>query len=236
MNSANIVSSPACSRVIAVLLVDGSRQNELLVRTCLKDTSYRVDVVENDSLAYDRIQNGHYDLILTNIPPAAGANLARRVREWERIAGRAPRPLIALTYDPAGAGSEYGDDVESGAPRTRAVDRQLLLDALNRYEASRSKPVATNVAASINALAAVYLSRRRTDLQALRDALVREDFAVVARLGHNLKGTGAPYGFPRITDIGRSLERSGKEKDTAQATRDLAELAAFLDSVELAPK
>ncbi|MCC2667778.1 MAG: putative cytosolic protein, partial [Armatimonadetes bacterium] len=52
-----------------------------------------------------------------------------------------------------------------------------------------------------------FLQNRRRDVDALRQALERQDFAALAMMGHTMKGAGAGYGFERITEIGGDLER-----------------------------
>ena len=51
-----------------------------------------------------------------------------------------------------------------------------------------------------------YAYRRREELKNLRVAILNEDWASLATVGHNLKGTGAGYGFAEFTDLGRELE------------------------------
>ena len=51
------------------------------------------------------------------------------------------------------------------------------------------------------ALRAVYLYRRRAELGDLEQALKNRDFSAIRKAGHNLKGTGAAYGFAEITDL-----------------------------------
>ncbi len=45
-------------------------------------------------------------------------------------------------------------------------------------------------------------------------ALARSDFETVGRLGHDMKGAGASFGFQAITDIGAGLEAGGRRMPT----------------------
>jgi CheY-like chemotaxis protein/HPt (histidine-containing phosphotransfer) domain-containing protein len=58
-----------------------------------------------------------------------------------------------------------------------------------------------------------YLDRRRAELGGLEQAVREGNFAAIRKTGHNLKGTGAAYGFAEISDIGRSLEAAAKNGD-----------------------
>jgi len=73
-----------------------------------------------------------------------------------------------------------------------------------------------------------YFALCQRDLLNLRDALDQNDFEKVRVLGHNLKGSGGAYGLPEISEIGSSLEESGKLQDTSLAKTGVDRLAAFL--------
>lgn len=87
------------------------------------------------------------------------------------------------------------------------------------------------VAAALRALVPRYLVGRDADLAGLRGALAAADFPTIQRIGHDLKGTGQPYGFPRITELGRSLEQAAKDGNLAAACESVALLATYLDSL-----
>jgi hypothetical protein len=73
-------------------------------------------------------------------------------------------------------------------------------------------------------------------LTVMIEFLAISDFNSLAALGHNLKGTGASYGFPDLTRIGTSLEHSARVTDPIAVSKQLAELANYLDRVELPAK
>jgi len=52
-------------------------------------------------------------------------------------------------------------------------------------------------------------------------------------IGHNVKGTGAGYGFDAISGIGAALEAAAKERDAGRAAASVDELARFLAAVVL---
>ena len=117
------------------------------------------------------------------------------------------------------------------------LSQTALLCAVSQCQAAAAaapRAVASGqLAERMKALIPGYLTNRRKDLEALRMAISQEDYKVVARVGHNLKGTGGPYGFPEITQIGRSLEQSGKEGNAEEAARDVARLASYLESIKV---
>ena len=78
----------------------------------------------------------------------------------------------------------------------------------------------------------VYLARRRADVHAIDNALASDDFARIQSIGHNLKGTGSSYGFPRITEVGGLLESAAKTGSRGVTRALLEDLNIYLQSVD----
>ena len=60
-----------------------------------------------------------------------------------------------------------------------------------------------------------FLDRRRADAARVLALLEGPEFDEIRRLGHDLKGVGASYGFDPITNIGRCLEDAARRGDLA---------------------
>ena len=80
-------------------------------------------------------------------------------------------------------------------------------------------------------LRAQYLDNRAAELKTLADALDCSDFAKLASAGHNLKGTGAAYGFAELTEIGKALETAAKAADPLCAQILLGRIAFYVGLV-----
>ena len=78
-----------------------------------------------------------------------------------------------------------------------------------------------------------FLEGRRQDLISLREAFERGDFETIQRLGHRMRGSGSGYGFDTITQIGECLEQAGRSNAPHEIPRWLAELADYLERVEI---
>jgi HPt (histidine-containing phosphotransfer) domain-containing protein len=76
-------------------------------------------------------------------------------------------------------------------------------------------------------MAPQYLGQRRHDVRTMRLALEHSDFAAIRGLGHKLSGTGAGYGFPRISEIGAALEAAAKSNDASAIRAQLDALSAI---------
>lgn len=79
-----------------------------------------------------------------------------------------------------------------------------------------------------------YLQHCSSDLAQLKAALATGDYERARRLGHQMKGTGKPYGFPGLTQIGRAIEWAASKRAAAELDSRIQRLEVCLNSIELA--
>lgn len=79
-----------------------------------------------------------------------------------------------------------------------------------------------------------YLNNCRQSLESLKDAIERVDYDFLGIYGHRMKGCGAAYGFPELTETGASIEQAARVRDDDNLWNCAARLEAHLDSVEVA--
>lgn len=60
---------------------------------------------------------------------------------------------------------------------------------------------------------AKYYSRRKEDLQECRKSLISQDYAIIERIGHRLKGNGVTFGYPELSKLGEDMENSARSSD-----------------------
>jgi len=75
-----------------------------------------------------------------------------------------------------------------------------------------------------------YLASRRDECREMIRLLAASDFENLALLGHNIKGSGASFGFPEISRIGAALQYSAEQMDAVAAGTLLMELGDYLDN------
>jgi len=80
---------------------------------------------------------------------------------------------------------------------------------------------------------ATYLDNCRKGLPSLRDAIARLDYDFVGVYSHRMKGCGAAYGFPRLTETGASMEQAARRRNDMEIRVCAAALEAHLESVEV---
>ncbi len=80
-----------------------------------------------------------------------------------------------------------------------------------------------------------FIEHRERDVASIRDALARQDFDAIARLGHNMRGNGRSYGFPELGAIGELLESAADTKNEAMIGEQLTALVAWLAQYHRTP-
>jgi len=83
---------------------------------------------------------------------------------------------------------------------------------------------------------AQFLKSCREDLPLLQAALAASDYSCARRVGHQMKGTGNPYGFPGVTVIGSAIEQAAADGAATELARQIALLDAYLRVVEILPE
>lgn len=124
---------------LRILLVEDSADNQLLIRSYLKNTSHRLDVADNGAIAVEKFKNGHYDLILMDMqmPVMDGLTATKTIRRWERDHDLPPTHIIALTA--LALKEEAVKIFESGCNThlTKPVKKNTLIELLQACKGHR---------------------------------------------------------------------------------------------------
>ncbi len=78
-----------------------------------------------------------------------------------------------------------------------------------------------------------YLENRAKDIREIASSLERGDFETIRTIGHKMKGSGAGYGFDRITEIGRAIEDAAGRSQEEEICRQAGFLKNYIDRVEV---
>jgi CheY-like chemotaxis protein len=128
------------TRPLHVLLVEDSPDNQLLVKSYLKQTPCQLEIAEHGGIALDKFKTGQFDLILMDMqmPVMDGYEATKRIRAWECEHDLPPTNIVALT---ALALKEEGERIlEAGcdAHMTKPIKKQTLLEVLHACKGHRS--------------------------------------------------------------------------------------------------
>ncbi|MEN9579192.1 MAG: hypothetical protein RJA70_2201, partial [Pseudomonadota bacterium] len=232
---------------LRILLAEDSPDNCTIAMAYLADTPYRVDIAETGFIACEMFEAGHYDLVLMDrqMPVMDGLTATRKIRAWEAANGRTPTPIIALTASALKGDREKCLAAGCTAFLTKPIKQEVLLQAIiDRFivaapafkEESVPKNPARVTSPMLAAQIPAFLEHRREDVLTMLAALNQGDFETVARLGHDMKGSGASFGFQAITDIGAALEHEARAPGTGTSRLVilqgcLSELSTYLKGV-----
>jgi PAS domain S-box-containing protein len=131
--SAPVAPTPPTEvRALRILLVEDSPDNQVLIRSYLKQTPYRLDIADHGGIGLELFKKGYYDLILMDMqmPVMDGYEATQAIRAWEREHDLPPTQVIALT---ALALKEDGVKIlEAGcnAHMTKPIKKHTLLEVL----------------------------------------------------------------------------------------------------------
>lgn len=88
-----------------------------------------------------------------------------------------------------------------------------------------------SVKSSLRLLVPEFIARLRTGSVGLKDAIQNSDSPAVRVFGHNLKGNGASFGFPILSELGDRLESAAMRNESETISAIMDELRRYLDSV-----
>jgi len=167
-------------------------------------------------------------LMDVQMPVMDGYTATRRIREWETDNGVTPVPILALTAH--ALPEEVRKSLEAGCTvhLTKPIRKATLIGAIEEHTMGLVR-----VGSSLAGLVPAYLEGRRRDVETIAVALERSDYDNVRVLGHNMKGSGAGYGFSRITEIGATLEQAAQRCAPAEIRVGSAELLRYLDGLHV---
>jgi CheY-like chemotaxis protein len=175
------------------------------------------------------------------MPLMDGLTATRTIRAWEQANGRAPTPIIALTASALKGDREKCMAAGCTAFLTKPIRQEVLLQAIKEHsmvpptpskeDSMRKDPILVRAYPKLAARIPAFLENRRQDVITMLDALSLGDFETVERLGHNMKGAGASFGFQTITDIGAALEQEAGCVDIDASRKWVDALSTYLDRV-----
>jgi CheY-like chemotaxis protein len=225
-----------------ILLADDSEDNRYLILSYLKHSQAAIDIAGNGEIAVRKFKAGKYDVVLMDVemPVMDGTQATKEIRRHEAETGVEPTPVLALTAHAFADMAARGIKAGFTAVLTKPIRKATLLEALAAHTPNRSIESLSGGPRTLVAIepgmedvVPAYLAKRRADIALYRDALAASDFESIKKLAHKMKGTGSGYGFPALTDFGAALEKSAIACDALRLAESLAELAVYLESIEL---
>jgi PAS domain S-box-containing protein len=253
------VPAPEVERVVRVLLVEDSADNQLLMQAFLKPPHYHVDVAENGRIGVQKFCEGTYDVVIMDIqmPVMDGYSATQAIRMWEKEQNREAIPIIALSANSMKEDIDKsriaGCTTHLGKPPNFRYLREIIHRCLRKealpvpvVESLESRNVVQDsqksgqgddanvipLGSAIRRMVPVFLANRAKDISKARASLNVHDFESIRLIGHSMKGSGRSYGFPAISELGARLEDAAQLADPDGVRKELQALGKWLDSTK----
>jgi signal transduction histidine kinase/DNA-binding LytR/AlgR family response regulator len=226
------LKAPSDGASYQVLLCEDSPENVFLVRAYLKGTPYVVEHEPDGFSAVERFKKDRFDVVLMDLqmPGMNGHEATERIRAWELAEQRAPTPIVVLTANAFREDAERSELAGCSGFLSKPVRREVLLRTLGTLCQPRQVPDDDlGLSEDVQAMVPAYLGKRIQDVRTATEALEAGDFDTIRTIAHNLKGTGAGYGFPVLTAIGQRMEFAAKAGQAENIRESLVEIREILD-------
>ncbi len=236
---------------LRILLADDSDDNRYLILSYLKNAQVSVEIAENGEIAATMYRTGGFDIVLMDVemPVMDGYQATSEIRSYEKEMQLAATPVLALTAHAFSDMAVKGFEAGFTALLTKPIRKVTLLEGLVAHAPKESRASAvqavppvrpsvihTNVVQVEEGMEDVvpgYLAKRRAEVSFYREALGRNDFDSIRKFAHKMKGTGAGYGFPMLTELGSAMEKAAMDSDAVPLQNCIEQLAVYLETVEL---
>lgn len=80
-----------------------------------------------------------------------------------------------------------------------------------------------------------YLERRKKDVESLREALSARSLEEFKRVGHQLKGNAASFGYGELEKVAVQMEAAAERQDLHEASRQLDLFQQWLNRTAVKP-
>ena len=230
---------------LRILLADDAEDNRYLIHSYLKRSHATVETAENGEEAVRLFRAGDYDVVLMDVemPVMDGYRATDEIRRREKERGSPATPVLALTAHAFAEMTERGREAGFTALLTKPIRKIALLEALANHGRKNSgagdlvvgvtKRNLIQVEDGMEDVVPGYLAKRRAEVPVYTEAVTRNDFDSIQRLAHKMRGTGAGYGFPVLTELGHVMEKAAMAQDAARIRESINQFALYLDSIDL---
>lgn len=238
-----------------ILVAEDNAVNQKIALRLLEKMGYRVDIVSTGAKAVEALGDVPYAAVLMDcqMPVMDGFEATTTIRHHEKHTG-VHTPIIALTAHAIKGDRERclaaGMDDYISKPITSDVLRETLAKWVTHeapagpvqsrpdiaapplevppFDLAKALERVDGNRAILAEMAALFLEDCPRRMSEIRDAIQRQDAALLASAAHTLKGAAGNFSATLTVDVTRKLEQIGQRGDLSQASALLGELEAAL--------
>ncbi|WP_455200180.1 response regulator, partial [Kaarinaea lacus] len=201
-----------------ILLAEDTPDNQKLISMYIKRAGATPVVVENGKQALDMALSDEFDLILMDMqmPVMGGVDATAKLR-----ASGYSRPIVALTANALKEDREQCQRAGVDDYLTKPVDLNRFNSVLKRYLKPKAFPSPAHDSSKISpstmdfsedpefqALLQQFEDELPGKLVNIQTAADKMDWLELKNLVHKLKGLGASFGYPEVSDISAQIQTS----------------------------
>lgn len=193
-----------------ILIVDDSIDNHFLLKEYLKNENLTLDFAENGLVAINKCKTNQYDLILMDIqmPNIDGFETTARIKSnFDTFKNVKIIALSAFTF--INDKNKFITQCFTDAI-PKPIRKNDLLEIIKKHLKNE------NDAEFDHDMVAAFKSRRITDFSKIEKYIEKEEFESIEKIGHQIAGVSASYGYPKLTSLAFKLENSSKNKNISE--------------------
>jgi PAS domain S-box-containing protein len=239
---------------LRVLLAEDGVDNQRLIGIILKNAGADVAVASNGRIAVELAHKQEFDVILMDMqmPEMDGYQATRHLRDTGNSC-----PIIALTAHAMSGDRQKCLDAGCTDYAAKPVDREVLVATVARWgrktqsvaaapaPGAQEAPTAGEQTPAAQAIRSHYADdpdlvglvvefarKLGGRLAAMRELLKANCLDELRMKAHQLKGAGSGYGYPDLTNLGKTLEQQVASGDVEGAGLTLAQLDATIAAIQ----
>lgn len=221
---------------IQILVADDSIESQPILEAFTTQAGIELDFAHSGKEAIGYFQKKRYSLIFLDIhmPHMDGFEVIKKMRSFEKVKAISRTPVIALTGLSTKRSKKKCISLGFDNFVEKPFDKKTLNKIIEKYTKRKDTLPGfetDRVDKSIIKLIPSYLKNRRQDIARMKKALALSDFELIEYLSHKMKGSGSAYGFMKISEFSRQIERFAQKKE-AEAIKDvMTQLENYLKSL-----
>ncbi|MFQ5676666.1 MAG: PAS domain S-box protein, partial [bacterium] len=206
-----------------ILIAEDNEINSLLLKNILARFPYKLTVVEDGQEVLNALENERFDLILMDMqmPRMDGFQTTHMIRSNPKFRDL---PIIALTAYAMRGDADRCRKVGCDDYITKPINKRAFIECVQSYVEDREFAARTpcqfddieqEIQRDMEKLKGYYIENLHERYDKMVRALEDDNFDEISIIGHSMKGSGASYGFPEVSDLGRKIEDTARRKNIA---------------------